>query len=249
ISANPDLTNTQVVEIITQNADDLGDPGFDSYYGYGRINAYSSLVAAIGTTPEFGPEPEPDITDPWVSIVSPVEGSTVSGSVRVSVSATDNVGIERVELYIDGTFFGTSTTASYDFYWDTNDLLEGGYELSAIAYDSSDNLKQSNSVTVYVSNSKDTTIGTIAPSVNIGSPEDGVTVSGLLVKISASATSDVGVNRMELYIDEILKAVKYRSTLNYNWNMRKESVGEHEIEIMAYDTAGKVGIEQITVYK
>ena len=248
ISINPDLTNTQVVEIITQNADDLGDPGFDSYYGYGRVNVHASLVAAIGTAPEPEPEPEPDITDPLVSIVSPEEGSTVSGSITVRVSATDNVEVESIGLYIDGALFGTSTTASYDFYWDTNDLLEGGYELSAIAYDSSDNLKQSNSVTVYVSNSKDTTIGTIAPSVNIGSPEDGVTVSDL-VKISASATSDVGINRMELYIDEVLKAVKYRSTLNYNWNMRKESVGEHKIEIRAYDTAGKVGIEKTTVYK
>ena len=339
ISANPDLTNTQVVEIITQNADDLGDPGFDQYYGYGRVNAHASLVAAIGTAPE----PEPDITDPLVSITSPDEGSTVSSSITVSVSATDNVEIERVELYIDGAFFGTSATNPHNFYWNTNDLPEGYYELSATAYDASGNIGHSNSVTVYVSNFQDTTTpevaitspasgssvsggatvrvsvtdnvavnrvelyingalfatdttepyecywntqnysdgtyklfavaydtsenmgesdpvtlyvsnfqdtttATTAPSVNIVSPIDDVTVSGL-VKISASAESDVGVNRMELYIDDVLKAVKYRSTLNYNWNMRKESVGEHKIEIRAYDTAGKVGTDSITVYK
>jgi len=113
ISANPDLTNTQLVEIITQNADDLGDPGFDQYYGYGRVNACASLVAAIGTAPE--PEPEPDITDPLVSIASPDEGSNVSSSITVSVSATDNVGVDSVELYIDGAFFGTSATNPHNF--------------------------------------------------------------------------------------------------------------------------------------
>ena len=337
ISANPDLTNTQVVEIITQNADDLGDPGFDQYFGYGRINVCASLVAAIGTAPE--PEPEPDITDPLVSIASPEEGSTVSSSITVSVSATDNVGVETVELYIDGTLFGTSTTDPHNFYWHTNDLQDGYYELSAIAYDASGNIGYSNSVTVYVSNSQDTT----TPEVAITSPAGESTVSGGatvrvsaidnvevnrvelyingllfatdttepyecywntqnysdgtytlfavaydtsenmgesvpvtvyvsnfqdtttattapdvdinysivsdLVKISASATSDVGVTRMELYIDEALKAVKYRSTLNYNWNIRKELVGKHMIEIRAYNTAGNVGTEEITVYK
>ena len=54
---------------------------------------------------------------------------------------------------------------------------------------------------------------------------------------------------MELYIDEGLKAVKYRSTLNYNWNMKNVRGGEDKIEIRAYDIAGNVGIEKITVYK
>src|SRR4030095_4392407 len=39
-SKNPSLTNQQVVDIIKNNADDLGLPGFDQNYGNGRINAY-----------------------------------------------------------------------------------------------------------------------------------------------------------------------------------------------------------------
>jgi hypothetical protein len=34
-----------VVDIIKQNADDLGAPGFDPYYGWGRINVYRALQA------------------------------------------------------------------------------------------------------------------------------------------------------------------------------------------------------------
>ncbi|MBW2740624.1 MAG: S8 family serine peptidase, partial [Deltaproteobacteria bacterium] len=243
ISANPDLTNTQVVEIITQNADDLGDPGFDQYYGYGRVNACASLVAAIGTAPE----PEPDITDPLVSIASPEEGSTVSSSITVRVSATDNVGVERVELNIDGTFFGTSTTDPYNVYWDTSDLPEGYYELSATAYDTSENIAYSNSVIVYVHNQQEQDI--IPPVVSITSPADGAHLSKL-VKITVLASDNIGVTRMQLYIDGLLRVDKQASVISWPWNVKKASNGEHIISSKAYDAAGNnVGIDSITVYK
>lgn len=44
---NPDLSNTQLVEILTRYAEDLGDPGFDSNYGFGRISPGKSLKAAM----------------------------------------------------------------------------------------------------------------------------------------------------------------------------------------------------------
>jgi Subtilase family/Bacterial Ig domain/Fervidolysin N-terminal prodomain len=239
ISANPDLTNTQVVEIITQNADDLGDPGFDQYYGYGRVNACASLVAAIGTAPE------PDITDPLVSIVSPEEGSTVSSSITVSVSATDNVGVERIELYIDGAFFGTSTTDPHNFYWNTNDFPDGYYELSAIGYDTSGNIG-SNSVTVYVHNLQEQ--DSTPPVVSITSPADGAHLSKL-VKITVSASDNIGVTRMQLYVDGLLMVDKQASVISWPWNVKKASNGEHIISSKAYDAAGNVGTVSITIYK
>ena len=240
ISANPDLTNTQVVEIITQNADDLGDPGFDQYYGYGRINVHASLVAAIGTTPE------PDITDPLVSIASPEEGSTVSSSIRVSVSATDNVGVETVELYINGAIFGTRTAAPYDFYCDTNDLSDGYYEFLAIGYDTSGNIGHSNYVTVYVHNQQEQDI--TPPVVSITSPADGAHLSKL-VKINVLASDNIGVTRMQLYIDGLLRVDTSASAISLPWNVRKESSGEHIISSKAYDAAGNIATASITIYK
>jgi Subtilase family/Bacterial Ig domain/Fervidolysin N-terminal prodomain len=244
ISANPDLTNTQVVEIITQNADDLGDPGFDQYFGYGRVNAHASLVATIGTAPE--PEPEPDITDPLVSIASPDEGSTVSSSITVSVSATDNVGVETVELYIDGALFGTSATEPHNFYWNTNGLPNGYYELSAIAYDTSGNIGYSNSVTVYVHNQQEQ--DSTPPVVSITSPANGAHLSKL-VKIKVLASDNIGVIRMQLYVDGLLRVDKQASVISWPWNVKKESNGEHIISSKAYDAAGNVGITSITIYK
>jgi len=47
-SANPELTNQQVREILIGTADDLGSTGWDEYYGYGRVDARESVVEAIG---------------------------------------------------------------------------------------------------------------------------------------------------------------------------------------------------------
>jgi hypothetical protein len=53
LAQRPALSAGQVREILRQSADDLGDDGFDRYYGHGRVNAYQALQTE---TPE---EPEP----------------------------------------------------------------------------------------------------------------------------------------------------------------------------------------------
>ena len=244
LSENPLLTNRQVADIITENADDLGEPGFDSYYGYGRINVYASLVAARGAVQE------PDITEPLVSITSPEDGSEVSGPVTVSVSATDDVGVKTVELYVNGTLFDESTTEPYRFYWDTTtSVSDGCHEVSALAYDSSENVGYSNAITIDVSNAatqdpQDTT----PPTVSITSPADGSYISDR-VTIPAVASDNIGVSRMEIYIDGVLKAAKFKSSIIYRWNTRKVSKGEHIISAKAYDEAGNVDRDLITVNK
>ena len=49
ISADPSLTATQVEYVIMSSADDLGPPGRDNQFGYGRINAYNALMSLSGT--------------------------------------------------------------------------------------------------------------------------------------------------------------------------------------------------------
>ena len=49
------MTGDEVSALITNNATDLGDAGKDDYFGYGRIDAYKTLVAANGNV-----EPAPD---------------------------------------------------------------------------------------------------------------------------------------------------------------------------------------------
>ena len=46
LSINPNLTVTDVNSIIKNTAVDLGPPGWDNRYGFGRINAYQALLLA-----------------------------------------------------------------------------------------------------------------------------------------------------------------------------------------------------------
>lgn len=44
-SARPELTNKRVAQAITQTALDLGPPGWDEFYGWGRIDAYRAVLS------------------------------------------------------------------------------------------------------------------------------------------------------------------------------------------------------------
>ncbi|MDT3426536.1 subtilisin family serine protease [Paenibacillus forsythiae] len=47
-SLNPDLTNKEVMDLMTRNTVDLGSPGHDKYYGSGQVDIYKTLQAASG---------------------------------------------------------------------------------------------------------------------------------------------------------------------------------------------------------
>jgi hypothetical protein len=47
LSRNPDLTNSETKDILQSTAEDLGTPGFDVYFGYGRINANQALQPVL----------------------------------------------------------------------------------------------------------------------------------------------------------------------------------------------------------
>jgi subtilisin family serine protease len=50
MACNPVLTGPQVQAILKSTADDLGPPGWDSSYGWGRVNAFRAVSAAFGNT-------------------------------------------------------------------------------------------------------------------------------------------------------------------------------------------------------
>lgn len=91
-----------------------------------------------------------DVTAPSVSISSPVSGSTARGTVNVAVTATDNVAVTKVELYVNGTLFGTDSSAPYSFSWDSGTYLNGTYALTTKAYDAANNVQTSSPVSIIV---------------------------------------------------------------------------------------------------
>ena len=76
-----------------------------------------------------------DAAPPGVSFVSPSAGASVSGTVTVSASASDDVRVEKVDLWIDGRLHAIDTTAPYAFAWDTRTAAAGSHALELRAYD------------------------------------------------------------------------------------------------------------------
>ena len=97
--------------------------------------------------------PPPDTTPPSVSIASPGNGATVQGTVTVSASASDNVGVAGVQFFGDGIALGPEVTAApYSISADTTKSSNGLHTVTAIARDAAGNSTTSAPITVTVSN-------------------------------------------------------------------------------------------------
>src|SRR5205823_1679741 len=93
-----------------------------------------------------------DTTAPTTSITAPANGATVSGTTTVSATASDNVGVTQVELYLDGVLQSTDTTSPYSWSWNTTAAVNGAHLLTSKAYDAAGNAGISAAVSVTVSN-------------------------------------------------------------------------------------------------
>jgi Big-like domain-containing protein len=117
-----------------------------------------------------------DTTAPTVYITAPGAGSAVSGSVTVSASASDNVGVAGVQFKLDGANLGPELTpAPFSMSWNTTGTANGAHTLTATARDSAGNTKTSAGVSITVAN---TTGGGGTFSDNFNRPDSTVLGNG-----------------------------------------------------------------------
>jgi hypothetical protein len=175
-----------------------------------------------------------DTTPPTVSITSPANNATVNGTVTVSATAADNVGVASVQLQVDGANVGAAdTSAPYNFSWNTTSVSNASHTLTAIAKDAAGNTTTSASVKVTVNNS-DTT----PPTVSITSPANNATVNGT-VTVSATASDNVGVASVQLQVDGAnVGAADTSAPYNFSWNTTSVSNASHTLTAVAKDAAG-----------
>jgi thermitase len=236
MAANPALTPMQITNLLKSTAVDLGDTGWDQYYGAGRVNAAAAVQAARNSVPT-------DTQAPTVSFSGLASGSVIKGIASINVNASDNVAVSKVELYAGSTLIGSDSTSPYAFSLDTTTIPDGNLALTAKAYDQAGNAASA-SITVSVRNTSDST----APVVNILSPSAGTVLKGN-VSIQASASDNVGVISMTLYVDGVAKASSSSGSINYTLNSRKLASGAHTIRVDAKDATGNVGTSSIQVSK
>ena len=243
MASNPGLSAEGVESILFSTAVDLGSAGFDTSFGNGRVNASAAVAAAAAAR-------NLDTSAPTVSFSSPGAGATVKGLVAVDIAASDDVGVTHVELWANGVKVATDSTAPYAFSWDSATVADGNVGLVAQAYDSAGN-SAARTLSVAVANSAasaepEPTVDSVAPKATISNPRSGSKVSGN-VSIAASATDDVAVTRMQLFINNKLVSSANGANLSYRWNTNKIAAGTYTVSLEATDAAGNKGVASSVV--
>lgn len=235
MSANPKLSSTEVEKLLFSTAVDLGAAGRDIYYGYGRVDAGAAVKAAATATTTT------DTQAPTASIAAPLANSTVSGLVPINVSATDNLGVTKVELRVNGSLVATDTASPYGFSWDSTTVTNGMASLTATAYDAAGNSATSTAVAVNIANT--VVADTSPPSVVITSPTVSTVKGSGSVTIAAIASDNRGTTGLKqaLYIDGVLKTTVTGDRLSYSWSLKGVATGSHAIKVIVTDAAGNAG--------
>jgi len=130
-SAKPELSNTEIVSLLEQTADDSGPVGRDDVYGYGRVNVQRALVAAGAqvTVPSVPPAP------PQIALTSPTVDRDINlgQEVALGANASSSVGVSLVEFYANELKLLGLTAAPFELDWAP--AQTGVYSVFAVAVD------------------------------------------------------------------------------------------------------------------
>ena len=112
-----------------------------------------SIVIFIFSCSESTTEGNPDNIPPSVSIISPSDGTIVSGIIDIICISTDNESVKKVELWIDGVFSDSlDEQEPFIFNFNTEILSDGVHTLTARSFDDGDNKNDSDPISVNVLN-------------------------------------------------------------------------------------------------
>ena len=97
--------------------------------------------------------PNEDFTPPIISILNPISGQTVGDTVIITAFATDNYGIDYVELYINGGLIENLEQEPYSYAWDTYTLENNSeHTINMIAKDIHNNETSAQPIYVNIQN-------------------------------------------------------------------------------------------------
>ncbi|MDO8563682.1 MAG: Ig-like domain-containing protein [Nanoarchaeota archaeon] len=210
-----------------------------------RDSAGNTNTASVAFSVNNAPANTTDTTNPTVSITSPSNGATVSGTISISANANDNVAVSSVQFKVDGNNVGSADTSSpYSASLDTTALSNGNHVLTAVAVDSSGNQATSNSISVSVNNAPQ--VDTVGPAVLITQPLNNSFIYGSSYNVSADASDDIGVVGVQFKVDGN-NVGSEDTTVPYNTIISPSALsdGSHTLTATARDAAGNTGVYSI----
>jgi hypothetical protein len=180
---------------------------------------------------------------PTLSITAPSGSAVVSGQIMVKGTASDNVGVARVQVSVDGGSDAVAAgTSSWSLPLDTTRL--GSRSVTARATDGSGNASLV-SVSFSVSNVA-ASADAVPPSVAIASPAPGASVAREIA-VSGTSSDDSSVAIVEVKLDGGAFLVA-AGTANWSASVDASAAdGQHVLTVRATDSAGNVASSSVTL--
>ncbi len=191
-----------------------------------------------------------DTTPPSnVNITNPSPNQTVSGTISLGASASDNVGVTKFAFVVDGgapinvTTSGQSATGSTSL--DTTTLTNGTHTVKVTAYDAAGNSTTSSTVSFTVSNTSGGGGDTTPPSVTITSPTSGSIVAGTSYNVAATVTDASGIKQVVFLVDGVTKSTDTAAPYAYNLDTTTLTPGSHTIGVQATDNSSNHNVSAV----
>lgn len=174
---------------------------------------------------------------PFVQITEPVNHAWVTGVVAVKATTSDDLGVTKVQFWVDNGLRSEDKTVPYRVDWDTSEFEEGSHVLKVVALDtaSQDSMDQ-----IQV------TIDRTPPEVRLDSPQDGVVTVDTLA-VSASATDNSGVVQMAFRLGNARSAILTEAPWTTTFDVSELASGEYLLQAEAMDRAGLTSVASVHV--
>jgi len=221
------------VQIATSSTTTYQNTGLNASTTYSYTVAAYDLAGntSVQSTAAIATTLAPDTTAPSVSLTAPVENAVLTGSTSVTATASDNVGVTKVEFYIDGQLKNTDTTSPYGFTLDSTTLAFGAHVLTAQAYDAAGNVTATAPVDVTVDNTDHS-----APSAPSNLSATAVSPSQITLSWTAS-TDNLGVTGYTVFRDGVQIATVTGTTYP-DTGLAAGTL--YDYTVAAFDAAGNV---------
>jgi hypothetical protein len=185
----------------------------------GNVSAVVSILVVKANEP------------PSITVYTPVEGATVSGTAQITGVAIDPEGsIAAVSAQVDdGDWQPAQGGQSWIYYMDTLNMSNGAHVIRAKATDgSADSVVMARNITVH------------NPlwgfSVEIGFPPDGSSVKGKVKLLGTASRIGSSIAQVELRIDGgDWQTAAGTSSWEFSWDSAKVNNGAHQITVRAND--------------
>jgi len=197
-------------------------------------NGGSDYSAVISTVTDTEP--------PVVAFILPGSNPDVSGTFSIEVEATDNVGVTKVEFFVNNVKIGEDSSFPYSFSVDSTLHANGSLPVKVKAYDAAGNSTEANH-TFTVNNP---VVDTIVPVVSFTLNQDVANLHDTVVA-TINATDNVAVAKVEIFVNGVSKGTDTSAPYSLTVDTTELANIGHTIKVVATDTSGNSAYSEVNV--